>query len=131
VQVTRLGGAKPYTAPKHFGASTLRLQGWEASDIQSFSVGLSYFLPGGGCERDATPLEKVYVVTEGEITVCTDEGAVTLGPYDSIYLAPNEARAIENRTNRPATMLVVMPYPAGRQRPGRRSTTEQLGDGGA
>ncbi len=114
MQVTRLGEAQPYEAPKHFACSTLRLQGWDASPAQNFSVGLSHFLPAGGCEFDATPLEKVYVITEGELTVITDDGETTLGPYDSCYLGPNEARAVENRTNRPASMLVIMPYPPGK-----------------
>jgi len=114
MQVTRLGDAKPYEAPKHFDCTALRLQGWDASDATNFSVGLSHFLPGGGCELDATPLEKVYVVTEGEVTVITEESEATLGPYDSIYLAPNETRSVENRTNRPASMIVVMPYPPGK-----------------
>lgn len=114
MQVTRLEDARPYEAPKHFGTRGLRLQGWDASDAKGFWVGLSHFLPGGGCERDTTPLEKVYVVTEGEVTVVTDEGEATLGPYDSCRLAPNESRSIENRTNRPASMLVVMPYPPGK-----------------
>jgi quercetin dioxygenase-like cupin family protein len=109
--VTRLADAKPYEAPKHVDCATLRLQGFDASPVEGFSVGLSHFLPGGGVERDATPIEKVYVVTEGEVTIVTDEGEATLGPYDSIYLAPNEARAIENRTNRPASMITVVPYP--------------------
>jgi hypothetical protein len=30
---------------------------------------------------------------------------------DSVYLAPNEARSVENRTDRQATMLVLMEYP--------------------
>ena len=114
MQVTRLEDARPYEAPKHFDTRGLRLQGWDASDAKGFWVGLSHFLPGGGCERDTTPLEKVYVVTEGEVTVVTDEGEATLGPYDSCWLAPNESRSIENRTNRPASMLVVMPYPPGK-----------------
>jgi quercetin dioxygenase-like cupin family protein len=114
MQVTRLGEAKPYEAPKHFDCKALRLQGFDASEAQNFNVGLSHFLPGGGVEMDATPLEKVYVVTEGEITIVTEQGEATLGQYDSIYIAPNEARAIENRTNRPASMVVVMPYPPGK-----------------
>jgi quercetin dioxygenase-like cupin family protein len=113
MQVNRLGDAKPYEAPKHFDCTALRLQGFDASEAQNFSVGLSHFLPGGGVELDATPLEKVYVCTEGEITIVTEQGEATLGRYDSIYLAPNEARAIENRTNLPASMVVVMPYPPG------------------
>lgn len=114
MHVIRLGEAKPYDAPKHFGCTSLRLQGWDASKAENFSVGLTHFLPGGGCELDATPLEKVYVVTEGQVTVVNEENEATLGPYDSIYLAANEARSIENRTNRPASMLVVMPYPPGK-----------------
>jgi glyoxylate utilization-related uncharacterized protein len=113
MQVTRLGDAKPYQAPKHFSCTALRLQGWDASEAAGFWVGLSHFLPGGGCERDATPLEKVYVVVDGEVTVITDDGEATLAPYDSCYLAPDESRSIENRTNRPASMLVLMPYPPG------------------
>jgi mannose-6-phosphate isomerase-like protein (cupin superfamily) len=58
-----------------------------------------------------TPVEKVYVVLEGEVTVITESGTATLGRLDSCRLAPNEARAIENRGNLPASMLVVMPYP--------------------
>jgi quercetin dioxygenase-like cupin family protein len=53
------------------------------------------------------------VVVDGKVTVTTDEGETTLGPLDSCRLAPGEARSIVNRTNHPASMLVVMPYPAG------------------
>jgi quercetin dioxygenase-like cupin family protein len=111
MEVVRLEEAKPYQAPRHSDMRGLRLQGYEASGGESFWVGLSYFLPGGGAEMDATPVEKVYVVVDGEVTVTTEEATATLGPLDSCRLAPNEARAISNRTNRPATMLVVMPYP--------------------
>lgn len=113
MQVTRIDEARPYDAPKHVDCRALRLQGFDASDAQNFSVGLSHFLPGGGVEMDATPLEKVYVCTDGEITIVTEQGEATLTRYDSIYLGPNEARSIENRTNMPASMIVVMPYPPG------------------
>ena len=113
MEVVRLHDAKPYEAPKHFDMRSLRLQGHDASGAQHFWVGLSHFLPGGGAERDATPLEKVYVVLEGEVTVVTGDGETTLRPLDSCWLAPSEARSIENRTNQPASMLVVMPYPEG------------------
>jgi len=111
MKVTRLGDAKPYDAPKHFGCSTLRLHGFDASPSEVFTVGLSHFLPAGGAELDATPIEKVYVVTDGEVTVSTEAGEVTLGRLDSVYLEPGEARAIENRTNKPASMIAIMPYP--------------------
>lgn len=111
MKVTLLKDARPYPVTKHFGSVPLRLQGAEASPVENFTVGLSHFLPAGGAERDATPLEKVYVVLQGEVTVITDEGEATLGPLDSCYIAPGEARAVENRSNLPATMIVVMPAP--------------------
>jgi uncharacterized cupin superfamily protein len=113
VDVTTLADARPYEAPKHHAMVALRLQGWDASDTAAFWVGLSHFLPGGGAEHDATPLEKVYVVVAGEVTVVTDAGETTLGPLDSCHLARGEARSVVNRTNQPASMLVVMEYPEG------------------
>jgi quercetin dioxygenase-like cupin family protein len=111
MEVTRIDDAKPYEAPKHFDMRGLRLQGFDATGSESFWVGLSNFLPGGGAEMDSTPLEKVYVVIEGRVTVSTEAGQTELGPLDSCYLAAGEGRSIENRTNLPALMLVVMPYP--------------------
>jgi mannose-6-phosphate isomerase-like protein (cupin superfamily) len=111
MKVMKIGDAKPYPANKHFNMVPLRLQGWDATDAKNFWVGLSHFLPGGGAEMDATPLEKVYVVVSGEVTVITKGGEAKLGPMDSVYLEAGEARAVENRTNLPASMLVVMPYP--------------------
>ncbi|OGA03586.1 MAG: cupin [Betaproteobacteria bacterium RIFCSPLOWO2_02_FULL_62_17] len=111
MKVMKIGDVKPYAAAKHFNMVAMRLQGWDVTDSKNFWVGLSHFLPGGGAEMDATPLEKVYIVTAGEVTVITKSGEVKLGPLDSIYLEPGEARAVENRTNLTASMLVVMPYP--------------------
>ncbi len=108
----RLQDVKPYSAPKHFNMVAMRLQGKEETGIQKFWMGLSYFLPGGGAEwaYEDSPSEKVYVVLDGEITVKSKTEELTLGPMDSLYLAPNEGREIINKTNKPATMLVVVNY---------------------
>lgn len=113
IHVTRLDEARPYEATGHFDMRGLRLQGAEAGPSEAFWVGLSCFLPGGGAEADTGPIEKVYVVVEGEMTVTTDEGDTTLRPFDSCHLEAGEHRSLVNRTNRPASMLVVMPYPEG------------------
>ncbi len=113
MHVTRLADAGPYEASKHHGMVGLRLQGFDVSPTDAFWVGLSQFLPGGGAEADATPVEKVYVVIDGTVTVVTDEGEADLEPLDSCHLAAGERRSVENRTNRTASMLVVMPYPEG------------------
>ena len=108
MQVTRLGEAKPYEAPKHFDCTALRLQGWEASDAQNFSVGLSHFLPGGGAGPDASPPEKVYYVLAGELTVIVDGKETVLRKNDSCVIGPNETREIVNRGNEVCTILVAI-----------------------
>ena len=112
MKLNRLADLKEYAAAGHFDMKGFRLQGFDASDAQNFWVGLSYFLPGGGTSHSATPLEKVYVGMEGELTIVTDEGEDVLRPLDSCYLAPNEGRSIINRTNKIASILVIMPYPS-------------------
>lgn len=114
--VNRIDQVKPYDAKKHFDMKGLRLQGFDASPAVNFWVGLSHFLPGGGAEMDGSPLEKVYVVVEGELTIVTEAGETTLKKLDSCWLAPGERRQVLNRTNMPASMLVIMPYPAGTER---------------
>ena len=111
MQINRLADVKEYEAKGHVDMKGFRLQGFEASDAENFWVGLSYFLPGGGTTHTATAIEKVYVGVEGELTIITDQDEDIIRPMDSVYLKPNEGRSIINRTNKIATILVVMPYP--------------------
>lgn len=112
MQITRFADARPYTAPKHHDMRGLRLQGFDASASTFAWTGLSHFLPGGGAEMDTSPLEKIYVVLAGEVTITLGDGSVeTLGAYDSCFIPGGEAREIRNDGNAVATMLVVMPYP--------------------
>ena len=113
MQVVRFKDAQPYVAPKHFDMTCVRLQGMEASDAETCWVGFSTFEPGGGAEMDATPIEKIYVVLSGAVTVTTEAESVTLAPKDSCVIAPNEARSVVNNGDSPATMLVIMPYAEG------------------
>ncbi|MCP5116334.1 MAG: cupin domain-containing protein [bacterium] len=113
MQITRHADAKPYEAPGHFNMTSLRLQGFDASDTKNFWVGLSTFEPGGGAEHGSTPFEKVYVVIEGQITVTTAAGDTVLGPFDSCLIEPGEKRSIVNNTDKPVVMLVAIPYPPG------------------
>ena len=112
MHVTRLDSAPAYHPPNHHDMRCLRLQGHEATPSESLWLGLSYLLPGGHTTLDASPLEKLYVVVEGAVTIVTDGGEVTLGPLDSCRIAPGEHRRLENRTNRPASILLAMPHQA-------------------
>ena len=67
VNVTRLADAPAYEAPGHFDMRMLRLQGREAGPAESLWLGLSWLLPGGHTTLDASPVEKHYVVVEGEL----------------------------------------------------------------
>jgi quercetin dioxygenase-like cupin family protein len=109
--IKKFADAKPYEAPNHFGMKSLRLQGFEDGGPTNFWVGLSHFLPGGGAGPDATPIEKVYVVLAGHITVTAEGEEHVLGPMDSVRIGPNIERKVLNNGNDVATMLVVLPYP--------------------
>lgn len=108
MKVTRLSDAKAYDAKLHYKMEALRLQGLEASNAESFSVSMSYFLPGGGAEMASSPNEKVYFVLDGEVTIITNDGETQLGPMDSCLIELNEQRAVENRSNQVVTMLVIV-----------------------
>lgn len=111
MEVKRVKDAGPYSAPNHRAVDCLRLQGFEPNGPKKFWTGLSYFQPGGGAGPDSSPLEKVYVVLSGEMTVRCDGREVVLGPLDSCFIGENEHREIINNTDGVTTMLVVMPYP--------------------
>ena len=111
MHVTRLAAAPAYDPPHHVDMRCLRLQGHEATPTEALWLGLSHLLPGGHTAFDASPLEKLYVVVEGEVTVVSDGGEAALGPLDSCRIAPGERRRLENRTNRSASILLAMPYP--------------------
>lgn len=112
MEVTRIAEARHYDAPKHFDMRALRLQGFDVSASKFAWAGLSHFLPGGGAEMDASPLEKIYVALAGEVTIELGDGTIeVLQPLDSCFIAGGEARAVRNEGNAVATMLVVMPYP--------------------
>ena len=112
MDVMRLDAAPAYHPAHHHDMRCLRLQGHEATPSTSLWLGLSHLLPGGHTGLDASPLEKLYVVVEGHVTVVTDGAEATLGPLDSCRIAPGERRRLENRTNRPASILLAMPHAA-------------------
>jgi quercetin dioxygenase-like cupin family protein len=112
MHVKRFAEAQAYQAPNHYDMRSLRLQGFEPGGPKTSWVGLSHFLPGGGAGPDSSPLEKVYVVLAGALTVRAAGQEITLEPLDSCYIPGGESREVKNLGNEVATMLVVMPYPA-------------------
>lgn len=108
--VTRFGEAQRYEAPNHHDMRSLRLQGFMPGGPEKFWVGLSHFLPGGGAGPDSAPLERVYVVLAGAVTIKTASEEIVLSSLDSCAIPANEVREVNNHSNEVATMLVVMAY---------------------
>ena len=114
MHVTRFDQAPAYYPPEHFDMRCLRLQGREAGPSDTLWLGMSQLLPGGHTSLDASPIEKIYFVLEGELTIETPEGETTLNRYDSCRIAPGEGRALKNKTNAPVIVLLAMPLAAAK-----------------
>jgi len=110
MNLTRFLDAVEYFPPEHDGMTCLRLQGHEAGPSDALWLGVSRIQPGGGTSLAASPMEKHYVVLEGEVAVETPEGEVILKQYDSCRLAPGEQRALHNRGTQVSLILLAMPY---------------------
>ncbi|MCX7561000.1 cupin domain-containing protein [Sulfitobacter sp. F26204] len=108
MHVNRLSDVQSYSAPEHFDMKCLRLQGKEASAAKSMWMGMSQLLPGGHTSLKESAQEKLYLVIDGHVTVSNGIEEMVLGPMDSCFFAPHEARCLKNDTNRPATIVLVM-----------------------
>ena len=114
MNLTRIDQAPEYVAPNHFDMKCLRLQGREAGPAVQLWMGLSILQPGGHTSLDASPIEKHYVVLEGELTLVSEsnghEHREVLRLHDSCCYAPGEKRQIINHTDRVAKLLLAMPF---------------------
>jgi glyoxylate utilization-related uncharacterized protein len=105
---------KTYEAAGHFGCVAMRIHGRDETGATKFWIGVSTFLPSGGAQYgyEDNPLEKVYYILEGEMTVTDKAGKkYVIRKDESISFAPNEGRLLKNESNRPARMLVIINYP--------------------
>lgn len=115
MNVTRFAEAPPYFPAAHEGMKCVRLQGHEAGPADMVWLGVSEMAPGGHTDLTDSPVEKHYVVLEGEVTVVAEsrEGGrreVVLSRYDSCRIAPREARQLVNRSGARALILLAMPF---------------------
>ncbi len=114
VKVTRFEECKQYHAAGHSETvHTMHLQHKSMGCEAPYWVGCSYYLPGAAAEMSASPLDKIYIILEGELTIELGNGEIVkLGKGDSIWIGQDEKRSVTNKSNAVATMMVVMPYPA-------------------
>lgn len=97
-----------YDGPGEFDMKSINLHGKE-NGCEAFTVGMSHLLPGGGTEYVEAPVELVYFVLDGQVSVLDEDGNVLdiLHKYDSMHFAPGEGKQILNGQNYTATMLVI------------------------
>ena len=107
MRVTRISDAEPFAPVGHEGVGPVRLQGGASTPTDKFTVALSHYLPGGAAQLAPQDAETVYVLISGELVMCSEGVDETLGPFDSVHFTTGTTRTVENRTNLPATMLVI------------------------
>jgi uncharacterized cupin superfamily protein len=116
MHLTRITEAPEYQAPNHVDMTCLRLQGKEAGPAQQLWLGLSIIQPGGHTGLDPSPMEKHYVVLEGELTLVGEMNGMrqeaVLQAHDSCRFAPGEKRQLINRSTQVARVLLAMPFDA-------------------
>lgn len=115
MHVTRITDAPEYQAPNHEGMTCLRLQGREAGPAEQLWLGLSIIEPGGRTGLDPSPIEKHYLVIEGELTLVGELPGrpvqrTVLRALDSCRYAPGEKRQLVNESDRVAKVLLAMPF---------------------
>lgn len=102
------GVGTSYDAPQHHGVyGILKLT---KEHTKRTIINYSYFQPNGGAEMSSAPVERVYCVVKGSITVTSKGGdeVYILNPGDMIYIAPGENRAVSINHGQPAEVLVVV-----------------------
>lgn len=114
-KITREEEAVPYDAPGHYGMLATRLH--QAGELEQgrMILGLSHFLPDGGCETGSNPLESIYYIVEGQMELETADGCkTTLRQGDSFHCAPGVRKGIRNNGTASCRMLVCLLPPEER-----------------
>lgn len=107
-KITKASEATPYEAPGHYDMRATRLHNPADVNDGRIVMGLSHFLPGGGAKHNAIPVEFIYYVVSGEMTVTIDDNTFVLGAGDSVHAGPNTGKEIINNGKVTATMLVTL-----------------------
>ena len=97
-----------YDAPNHHGC--YGLMKFTKDVTHRTLINYSFFQPNGGIHMDsAAPVERVYCVIKGSITVKGSNGEeYVVNAGDMVYIAPNEEREVTVNNNEPAEVLVAV-----------------------
>jgi quercetin dioxygenase-like cupin family protein len=115
-KITRRNESYNYEAPGHFDVRTTRLHDPEDVNAGGITMGLSHFLPGGGCNYGSNPKETVYYIIEGQMYLESELGTpnevkTTLYAGDSYHCGPDTKKSVVNNGTVSCQMLVVLITP--------------------
>lgn len=102
-----------YTAPGHNNCECTRLHdltGGGANDAENCKMimGITYFQPGGNTDFGANPLESIYYILKGEMTLKTDDEETVLHAGDSFHCGGGVAKSVTNTGSDVSEMLVCL-----------------------
>ena len=105
-----------YSAAGHYECVPTRLHdvdGDGANDIEGGKIimGITYFVPGGSTDFAANPLESIYYILTGEMTLKTEDGETVLHAGDSFHCVGGVAKSVTNTGTEVCQMLVVLQPP--------------------
>lgn len=110
-KIVRKAEATSYEAPGHFGVLPTRLHNPQDVNDGKMIMGLSHFLPGGGCEFGSNPLESIYYIISGEMTLKTDDEETVLHAGDTFHCGGGTNKSILNTGTEACQMLVCLVPP--------------------
>ena len=115
-KITRKNESYTYEAPGHYDVRTTRLHDPQDVNSGGVTMGLSHFLPGGGCNYGSNPKESVYYIIEGQMYLESEVGTenevkTTLYAGDSYHCGPGTSKSVVNTGTTATQMLVVLITP--------------------
>ncbi|PXX00387.1 cupin domain-containing protein [Mycolicibacterium moriokaense] len=109
VHINRLADAEYSQPDGHTVVSATRVQGGDSSPTEAVTAALSHYLPRATAELAPQPRETIYVVVSGELVIESEGEATTLRSFDSAHFTAGTQPMVFNRTQLPASMLVIRP----------------------
>ncbi len=102
-----------YTAPGHNECVPTRLfdpagDAANALEGSKMIMGITYFIPGGGCDYGANPLESIYYILDGEMTLKTEDGETVLEAGDCFHCVGGCPKSVTNTGTTVCRMLVCL-----------------------
>lgn len=107
-----------YSAPGHYDCVPTRLfdlEGGGDNDIEGAKIimGITYFAPGGYTDFTNNPMESIYYILSGQMTLKTDDGETVLKEGDSFHCVGGVNKSVFNSGEEVCKMLVVLQPPQG------------------